>query len=162
MQGIMEDYAGNDRKSMLENSTNHINSGCYLTTIVYKLLNYPDNNYYLNTLRYFRENVMQTDPNYFPLLMLYDIVGPEIAKRLGQDINGKDIATIFFNNYITKSVDAIQKGENKEAINIYTAMTKELAEHYEIIVPSISEVNVDNINPQTLGHGYTRKRAYNY
>lgn len=146
------------RENMISVSQN-ANSGCYLTTIVCKLLNHQDNNYYLNTLRYFRNNIMQTNPAYFPLLLTYDIVGPEISKKLETDPNNKIIATTFFNNYIEKAVRAIEEGKNENAINIYTDMTKTLADHYQIIIPTM-EVNA-NINPKELGHGYARIRTYN-
>ena len=150
----------NDQREYMIYISQHSGSGCYLTTIMCKLLNYPDNNEYLNTLRFFRNNVMQTNPNYMPLLLLYDNIGPEISKRLETDPNGKEIATVFFTNYIEKAVNAIDEGKNNTAINIYTAMTKTLADKYEIPVPII-KVDKD-INPTELGHGYTRKRNYNY
>ena len=145
------------REELLRISQNS-GSPCYLTTIICNLLNYPDSNYYLNTLRYFRDNVMQTNPIYFPLLLTYDVVGPEISKRLAIDPNGKEIATIFFTNYITKAVEAIEEEKNETAINIYKAMTTSLADHYKIIIP-LMEVD-SNINPQELGHGYTRRKTY--
>ena len=143
------------REELLTISKNS-GTGCYLTTIMCKLLNYPDNNYYLNTLRYFRDNVMQTNPNYLPLLVLYDVAGPQISKKLEMDPNGKEIAKTFFTNYIVKAVDAVNEGKNQTAITIYTAMTNTLANHYQIIIQNI-KVN-QNINPTELGHGYTRRR----
>lgn len=146
------------RSNMLDNSKNHMNSGCYLTTIMCKLLGYPDNNYYLNTLREFRKNIMQKDPNYFSLLLTYDVVGPVISKKIETDPNNKIMAITLFNNYIEKAVRAIEEGKNETAINIYKAMTTSLADRYKIMIPLI-EVD-SNINPQELGHGYTRGRTY--
>ncbi len=146
------------RENMYRVSQNS-SSGCYLTTIMCKLLDYPDSNYYLNTLRYFRDNVMQTNSNYLPLLMTYDTVGPQIADKLENDPNNKIIAITFFNNYITRAVVAIENGKNEEAIKIYTAMTSTLAEKYNIRVRNI-ETNSEGIDPKTLGHGYTRRRTY--
>jgi len=141
------------RENMYNNSNS---SGCYLTTIMCKLLNYPDDNYYLNTLREFRDNVMKTNPKYFPLLLMYDFVGPMISYELEKDPNGKAIAMTFFSNYITKSVAAIEEGKNETAINIYKAMTKGLANNYHINTDLITpEVTTININ--TLGHGKVRK-----
>ena len=98
------------RGNMYDNSLNHSgSSGCYLTTIMCKLLGYPDNNYYLNTLRNFRDNVMKTNPKYIPLLLTYDFVGPMISYELEKDPNGKEISKVFFDKYITKSVEAIEE-----------------------------------------------------
>lgn len=144
------------RENMLSYSQSYGNSGCYLTTIMCKLLGYDDDNYYLNKLRSFRDNVMQTNPNYIPLLLTYDVVGPVISERLANDPEGKTIANTFFNNYISKAVIAINEKEYQSAINIYTAMTKALAEKYNIIIP-VMEVRSQDINPTTLGHGRIRK-----
>lgn len=143
------------RSNMMDNSRNHASSGCYLTTIMCHLLGFEDNNYYLNTLRRFRDNVMQTNPNYLPLLLKYDVVGPVISEKLANDKDGKQIAEAFFNNYIGKAVMAIEENKNEVAINIYTAMTQALAEKYQVMIP-VLEVDTKNINPKSLGHGYAR------
>lgn len=144
------------RENMLSYSQNYGNSGCYLTTIMCKLLGYDDDNYYLNKLRNFRDNVMQTNPIYIPLLLKYDVVGPVISERLANDPEGKTIANTFFNNYISKAVIAINEKEYQSAINIYTDMTKVLAKKYNIIIP-VMEVRSQDIDPTTLGHGRIRK-----
>ena len=132
-------------------------SGCYLTTIVCKILNFDDNNYYLNTLRKFRDNTMKTNPKYISLLLTYDIVGPTIARNLENDKNNKEIAEVFFDKYIVPSVDAIEAGKEQTAINIYTSMTDELAKHYDIDI-NIINPNLDKIDMDYLGHGKIRTR----
>ena len=102
-------------------------SGCYLTTIMCKLLGQPDDNYHLNKLREFRDNVMQKEVKYFPLLMMYDQVGPAISHSLAEDPEGKALAEAYFNKYIPQAVKLIEEGKNKEAIIIYKAMTQVLS-----------------------------------
>ena len=145
------------RENMYNNSLNHSgSSGCYLTTIICQLLGYPDNNYYLNTLRNFRDNVMKTNINYIPLLLTYDTIGPIIASQLRKDNHGREIAETFFSKYIVKSVDAISESKEQDAIKIYTAMTNALAENYNIntniVIPTINEIDVTQ-----LGHGRVRR-----
>ena len=41
-----------------------------------------DDNYYLNSLREFRNNYMQQNKKYLPLLAEYDIIGPIISNRI--------------------------------------------------------------------------------
>ena len=160
--GFCEAYSrGNSaRENMISNSQGHQGSGCYLTTIMCKLLNYPDNNYYLDTLRGFRDNVMKKNPKYYSLLLTYDIVGPMIAYELAQDKNGKVIATTFFSNYITKAVSAIEEEKYDNAINIYTAMTDTLANHYNINTNIISP-DITQIDTKYLGHGKVKRRVNN-
>ena len=139
-------------------------SGCYLTTIMCHILGYPDNNYYLNTLRKFRDNVMKNNQEYIPLLITYDIIGPTIAYELAHDKDNKEIATVFFEKYIVKSVEAIEEQKEKEAINIYKAMTETLADKY---VTKKGIININNIdatkyNKETLGHARVRKIISNH
>lgn len=145
------------RENMYQNSQSSMSSGCYLTTIMCQILNYPDNNYYLNTLRKFRDINMQTNPNYIPLLLSYDIYGPIIAKNLSNDKHKKEIATLYFNEFITKAVSAIEENKEQQAIDIYVAMTNSLANHYNIntniIIPTKCELDTYDI--KTLGHGKT-------
>ncbi len=146
------------RQNMYETSKN-AGSSCYLTTMMCQLLGYKDDNYYLNTLRSFRDNVMKKNGEYIPLLITYDVIGPVIAKKLANDSHGKEIAEVFFQQYITKSVEAIEEEKNKDAINIYIAMTNALAERYEInttfVKPDIKDIDMKN-----LGHARIRKPSY--
>jgi hypothetical protein len=135
-------------------------SGCYLTTIMCKLLGQPDNNYSLNKLREFRDNVMKKEVKYFPLLMMYDQVGPIISQNLAEDPEGKDLAEAYFNKYITQAVKLIEEGKNKEAIRIYKAMTQVLADRYQIVIPFI-DVNSEEVIPSELGHGRILKPSVN-
>ena len=56
---------------------------------------------------------------------------------------------------------AIEENKNQTAINIYVAMTHALAEKYQIQIP-VTEVNIDNIDTSTLGHGKARILERNY
>ena len=148
--------SNSSRINMFENSKEHLQSGCYLTTIMSKILKYDDHNYYLNTLRNFRDNIMQPNPKYLPLLIMYDSFGPMIAYELEHDKNNEEIATTFFNQYITRAVSAIECEKNNEAINIYIAMTTTLAKKYNI---DINPINIDmsNYDKNNLGHAKVKK-----
>ena len=148
------------RENMYENSRGHQSGGCYLTTAMCNILNYPDDNYYLQTLRTFRDTKLKTNVNYYPLLLTYDVIGPQIAKNLLEDEHKEIIAITLFRTHISKAVTAIENNKINEAINIYTAMTAELADRYNINM-NIININTDSINLEqmdinTLGHGRTR------
>ena len=146
------------RQNMYDNSRNHSSSGCYLTTAMCHILGYPDNNYYLQTLRTFRDNILKQDIKYLPLLVLYDQVGPQIAYSLEQDENKEIIAQTMFTKYITPAVSAIEENKTETATNIYVAMTNVLAERYNINT-NIITINEKEIDMTTLGHGRIRKRV---
>ena len=147
------------RENMYENSRQHTSSGCYLTTVMCNILGYADDNYYLQTLRTFRDTVLKQDVKYYPLLVTYDVIGPTIALHLSQDENRVQIAKTMLNNYISKAVTAIEENKVNEATNIYVAMTNVLAEKYNINTQIIT-INPENIDINTLGHGRVRKKAY--
>ena len=144
------------RKNMYENSSSHMGGGCYLTTAMCNILGFEDNNYYLHTLRMFRDTVLKKNRKYWGLLITYDTIGPMIAYNLMNDENKEEIATTLFNNYIEKTVSAIEECKNETAINIYTAMTNSLAERYNINSQIIT-INPDEVDVNSLGHA--RKRV---
>lgn len=161
------------RANMFDNSRNHCSSSsssyedssyslCYLTTAMCNILGYKDDDYYLQTLRNFRDNILQNNSKYIPLLNMYDIIGPEIAYKLNKDTNKEIIAKHLFNGYITKAVDAINEEKIQEAVNIYIAMTHTLADRYNININilyiSPQSIIPNNIDINSLGHGKSRTR----
>lgn len=59
--------------NMIDNSRTHRNSGCYITTIMCNILGFDNNNYYLNTLRKFRNDYLQKNKKYLPILVNYEL-----------------------------------------------------------------------------------------
>lgn len=147
------DYA---RSNMYENSRDHQSSGCYITTIMCKKLGFSDNNYYLETLRKFR-NKMQSNVNDLSLLVMYDQIGPKISAAIDQDDKGEEISLALFSRYIIPAVTAIENQKDQTAKDIYIAMTDVLAERYNInsniVIPNKEEIVQEN-----LGHGRMRIR----
>lgn len=148
--------SNSSRENMYENSRSHISSGCYITTIMCKLLGMNDNNYYLQTLRNFR-NRMKTNINDLPLLVLYDQIGPMIAEAIENDENGEQIAYTLFKRYIVPAVSAIEESQDNTAKDIYIAMTYALGERYnidtQIVIPDKNDIDYE-----ALGHGKVRIR----
>ena len=145
----------------IEYTKDHSSSGCYLTTIVCNILGLPDNNIFLNTLRKFRNNILQKDEKYKNLLLEYDVIGPKIAKSLKNDPLNKNIASMCLNNYIINIVEDIENENYKTAINQYIEMTNKLKSLYNIDNINISTLEIDNIDIKELGHGkYEKKLLY--
>ena len=152
-----------DSRENMYNYSN--NSDCYLTTTMCDILGYPDDNYYLQMLRTFRDETLKKDVKYIPILLTYDIIGPQIAYNLYQDQNKTTIAKTLFTAYITKAVSAIEENKTQEAVNIYVAMTQSLARRYNInnhaLYINPSSINLENIDMNSLGHGRIRKLGNN-
>lgn len=141
-------------KSAYQYSLEHSsNSGCYLTTILCYILGMPDNNYFLNTMRNFRNNCLQKNKKYKQLLVEYDIVGPEIAKALNNDPLKKTIAIKFFNQYIISIVNLIEKNESEKAVTRYIEMTNSLKKLYSINNANTNIIYIESADIKESGHG---------
>ena len=144
----------------IEISRQHNSSdGCYLTTMLCSILQLPDSNIYLDTIRNFRNNVLQKDDCYKQLLVEYDIIGPKIAEALSNDPLKDRIAKIYFNNYITTIVHSIKNNKYDMAINKYIEMTNNLKNFYGITDYNITLEEVNNADIEKSGHGrYVQKK----
>ncbi len=135
-----------------EDEDSKSSSLCYLTTIVCNILGFADDVTYLQTLRYFRDEVLQKDEQYKEILATYDIVGPIIAKNLSEEEHRKQIALNLFNLGISKVCKLIEEKKEKEAVELYMEMTKLLISGYEIN-NIVSEEYLNNMDVSKSGHG---------
>lgn len=129
------------------------NSSCYITTIVSDILGYQDKGYVLNMLRNFRNNYLQKDNNYKELLVEYDIIGPMLAKDINNSPNKQEIAYNLYENILKNVVIEIEKGNNKEAIRLYKAMTYGLKVCFGYANKTIDPAITANQNIALAGHG---------
>ncbi len=129
------------------------NGYCYITTIVCDILELSDDCGLLETLRGFRNNVMQKEPKYKKVLYEYDIVGPQIAKYLMEDYGkSEDREEIIglFNFFILPTVKYINEKNYPEAVDRYTKLTEALIDKYGI--ERVKEVS-DDYDYTKGGHG---------
>ena len=127
-------------------------SGCYITTMVCNVLGYEDDCDVLNTLRDFRNNVLQKNPMYSLILYEYDTIGPKIAQKLKEE----DVLFVkkIYEGYLLPIVDLIKNKDNENAINKYVEMTRSLEECYGIEGMKFVPKNYDYKNG---GHGKEKK-----
>lgn len=152
--------SSNVSNSAYEYSKYHGSSGCYLTTIICKILGFNDNCIYLNKMRNFRTNVLQKDEKYKRLLVEYDIIGPKISKFLENDPLNKQIALNCFNRYIVPIINYIDTNKDM-AISEYINMTNMLKGLYNINLEVDNKV-IENAKISESGHGvYVLKSSYN-
>ena len=135
-------------------SQEHSSSGgCYLTTMLCNILRMPDNNIYLETMRDFRNNVLQKDEKYKSILVEYDIIGPKIAQFLESDPLKEKIAKKYLNTYIKPITNLINEQKFEMAISLYMTMTNSLSFLYGLNYISISTLEIDNADIENSGHG---------
>ena len=133
--------------------------GCYLTTILCNILGMSDNNIYLETIRNFRNNILQKDEQYKSILVEYDVIGPKIATALNNDPLKEKIAKMYFQNYITPVVNFINTKDYSSAITLYVDMTTKLKCFYGIGDQNITIEEINNADIKKSGHGkYIQKK----
>lgn len=103
---------------------------CYITTMICTVLGMDDCCDELETLRNFRNSVLQKDSKYQELLYEYDLIGPKIAACL--KCEEKDVVRKIFEKFIQPIVQLIKSYRNDEAIQKYSFMTKSLKDCYGI------------------------------
>lgn len=141
-----------EAKQLRESFANRNNSGCFITTIVCEILNNDDNVKYLQTLRRFRNEVLQKNEEYKNILVNYDLIGPMISKSIKNDEFSYKFADIIFNRAIKPICNLINQNNYDEAIKLYEDMTMQLADFYQVDIPSLDEYE-DKINVNLSGHG---------
>ena len=153
-EAYSRDY--NTKKNALECANSNSGGGCYLTTIICKVLRLPDNNTYIQTIRNFRDNYLQQDIKYKKLLVEYDIIGPQIAKALEND---SVISKLYFDRYI-RGISALIQGKDYDlAIKKYIEMTNSLKNFYGITDYNLTVEAINNADIKNSGHGkYVQKK----
>lgn len=122
----------------------------------------PDNNYYLETMRGFRNNILQKNTQYKKILVNYDIIGPKIANALNNDPLKDKIAKIHFDKYIVEIVKLIVDKKYEDAVNLYIEMTNNLKNFYGISTEEVTMEIVNNADIEKSGHGkYIIKKSLN-
>lgn len=137
-------------------------SGCFLTTIVCDILKRDDHDSVLNTMRGFRDNVLQKDQKYFNILKDYDYIGPLLAYKLSQDSKREMIASKIYDYSLTRIAVQINKQNYEQAVTLYQAMTLFFIDHYgfreNYEENRNTEYEIREFDPQTAGHGILQKK----
>lgn len=144
------------QKAKKYSEQSQIHGGCYITTMLCKILAMNDNNPYLNKLRQFRDNYLQNCEEGLKILIEYDIVGPQISSMLEQDTNKFNIAYNLFNEYIVPICNFLDKNQYSYAINMYAEMTNKLVLYYQLNLDM--NINYEEYEPSQCGHGAIRKK----
>ena len=130
--------------------------GCFITTIVCELLGRSDDDSLLETMRSLRSYM--SGAGYTPLLVQYDTVGPVIAQRLHDDVNGKVVANGLLAKYLNNCMFLVQNGQYDDAVSIYYEMVEYLASHYGVYIAIDTDFEQPN-PPEALGHGVRVRKS---
>ena len=117
------------------------------------ILKMPDDNIYLETMRKFRNNILQKEDKYKSILVEYDIVGPKIATALNNDPQKEIIAEKYFNAYIPAIIYNINNKNYDNAVFFYKTMTNLLKSFYGFGTINVTTLEIENANIKDSGHG---------
>jgi hypothetical protein len=126
--GVMEGFSrdlgeafGKSKDS--ENESEGKGGGCFLTTAAVDVLGEADNGDTLQTLRWFRDNIMRARPDWSADVDEYYRIAPAIVERLNNDeATYRDL----MDKHIRPAVRAIKAGEYEKAYRVYRAMVEDL------------------------------------
>lgn len=133
-------------------------SGCFITTVTCDILGKEDHDPVMDSLRKFREEVLQKSDEYESVLKLYDKVGPVISYKLFHD-KDRDEKAIKLYSKLGEFADVASKGEHTKAAKRYIMMTLRLVAEYGIqnSYRSLRDNNFGykegEFDQKTAGHG---------
>ena len=130
------------------------------TQRIVDILKLSDTNYYISTLRNFRDNYLRYKMEYKHLLVEYDIVGPIICENLIMDKQKRLIASKLFYNYISPVVSLIEDKMFMDSIVRYSMMVNKLKDVYSINA-NITNKDIEDCDINLAGHGQYQKK-YKY
>ncbi len=131
----------------------YTSSSCYITTIVVEILGKPDDCPELQTLRWFRNEILAPNEENEELLMAYDIYGGLLARSISTLENAKAFAEELYKIFISGCVKLINKGEYELAKVLYVEMVNALIGKFVARRPEIGEVARENYDRMAGGHG---------
>lgn len=150
----LTDTTCNSFKEIPKDKGSYTPSGCFITTIVCNILKYDDNCELLTILRNFRDNTLKTNPQYIPLLLQYDQVGPIISAYIEKEDNNYEFALGLMRYFLIPCVHLIKSGDIEEAIAVYQNMVMYLNDSFDL--PTIVINEEQEYDLETLGKGRIR------
>lgn len=126
--------------------------GYYIATAICEKLGFDYDCSVLNTIRFFRDNVMQKDCKYCKTLFEYDVVGPKIADMIKEDKDtDQEMWHAIYNFYLSQTANLVQIGKHDEAVTRYSEMIIALKKHYGLKEDIVEITNNYNKAQDSIG-----------
>lgn len=120
-------YSSTYSSSTKSNSTSrNRGSRCFITTAVCEYFNKPDDCYELTTLRQFRDNWLQHQPDGANLIEEYYSIAPIIVNKLGESPIKDAIYNELYKNYISSCITLIENNKFENCKEVYISMVNYL------------------------------------
>ena len=105
--------------------------GCYITTAICEEFGKADDCYELTAFRKFRDNWLKQQPDGEMLITRYYKTAPQIVDLINKQPNRTAIYQFINENYLSKCLLYIEKGENDKCKNAYIEMMEYLYKEQE-------------------------------
>lgn len=109
-----------------------IDSGCFITTATCLALNKDDNCDELNTLRRFRDRNRVRNQVMDDLVKEYYRIAPGIVSRINEQENAQEVYKKLWEEYISKTYQAIKNNDDLRATVFYVEMVQQLCSRYNV------------------------------
>tara|TARA_B100001250_G_scaffold71787_1_gene58147 strand:- start:580 stop:1719 length:1140 start_codon:yes stop_codon:yes gene_type:complete len=96
-----------------------VNRGCFITTATVNHMGELDNGQTLNTLRHFRDTIMNKTPEGRKQIRWYYANAPQIVTHLDNLKNKEEVYTKLYNGFILPAAKAYRKQQSDIAFNLY-------------------------------------------
>lgn len=132
--------------------------GCFITTVTCGILGKDDHDPVMDSLRKFRDEILQKQDKYSDILKIYDSIGPRISCNLNHDEKREEKAEALYSK-LERFVELIDKSEYEKAAKSYVVMTLRLVSQYGMqnMYRSIRDnnfgYNEGEFDQKTAGHG---------
>lgn len=138
-------------------------SGCYLTTIICKILGKNDNDSVLDKMRKFRDSVLQKDVKYAQILKDYDTIGPLLSNCIANDYFNGYLSEKLYNRILVPISIQLDKKQYEGAVKMYENMTLSLINYYGLsnMYKDLKSNNnyLEYFDQSVAGHGYNNYLA---
>ena len=138
--------------------------GCFVTTVTCGVLGKDDHDPVMESLRSFRDNVLQNSDEYDSVLKLYDKIGPMLSCKLFHDKNREEKASKLYSR-LGEFAKLAGNGEHKEAAKKYILMTLRLVasygmqEEYRTLRNNNFGYQEGEFDRKVAGHGIKMEKA---
>jgi hypothetical protein len=123
-------WASNKQADIMSRANQGGGSGCFITTAVCEASGLPDNCDELETLRWFRDNVMSQDEAMSADVAEYYEIAPKIVEAIAAEQDKQEILTALKQSYICPAVELVKQGEHSLAYEIYKDMVLTLKQKF--------------------------------
>ncbi len=104
--------------------------GCYLTSACVYARGLADDCYELETLRQYRDTWLQSTTEGKALIKQYYEIAPKIVSAINKTPNSRAIYDGIYEKMVLPCVQFIEEQKYQEALELYRAMTIQLAKEY--------------------------------